>query len=153
MAGRGIVTTLDAFVRAGTASLGGADDPDLAEFRRLGRDGVLRFQECLRCGYRRFPPAPSCPECLSTEYEWCEDAGVGTVWSHCTYFRAFSPSFLELVPYDVCLVELDSGPRLVTNVVNADAGTVRIGMRGRAVPTPAGEGSLVYFHLEDTEPA
>ena len=123
-------------------------DPDMREFLRMSADGRLRFQHCLRCGYVRFPAAPVCPECLSEEAEWRLDAGTATIWSYCVYHRAFSPSFRQLVPYTVCLVELDSGPRLITNPVGVAPSGVHIGQRGVVMPVRAGELSMPYFMPE-----
>ena len=38
------------------------------------------------------------------------------------YHHAYHEAFRERLPYNVTLVELDEGPRLITNVVNPDAG-------------------------------
>jgi uncharacterized OB-fold protein len=135
---------LDAYLVAGAAML--TDDPESAEFSRRGSDGVLRFQQCDRCGYRRYPAAALCPECLATEATWTADSGHGTVWSFCVYHKAFRPAFAALLPYVVALVELDSGPRLITNIVDVPVVDVHIGLRGRAGPQPLPGGlSLVYF--------
>jgi len=39
----------------------------------------------------------------------------------------------ELVPYVVAVIDLDEGPKFVTNVVNIDPDLVTIGMRGKIV--------------------
>ena len=38
------------------------------------------------------------------------------------YHHAYHEAFKERVPYNVTLVELDEGPRLITNIVNPEAG-------------------------------
>lgn len=134
-------------VAAGAALVGEDDDPWLAEFRRLGRDGVLRFQQCGVCGYLRYPPAQRCPECLATDTAWVADDGPATVWSVAIYHRAYAPQFAEMLPYAVVLAELDSGPRLISTAVGLPAESVRIGQRGTLRPIAVGSrGSLIYFH-------
>jgi uncharacterized OB-fold protein len=107
----------------------------------------LKFQHCLHCGYTRFPESPRCPECLSLESEWREDSGDGTIWSWCIYHHAYSDAFTEALPYNVALVELDSGPRLISNIVNAESAP-RIGDRVVAAPREVAPGRfLIYFEL------
>ena len=106
---------------------------------------ALKFQHCLRCAYVRYPEAPLCPECLSHESEWREDTGAGTIWSWCVYHRAYNDAFTEALPYNVALVELDSGPRVISNVLNAET-TLRIGDRVIAAPREVAPGHfLIYF--------
>jgi uncharacterized OB-fold protein len=126
--------------------------------RRRGAEGDLVFQRCSACGYLRYPPAPLCPECLSPDSAWETDPGTGRIWSFCVYHRAYTPAFADLVPYAVALVELDSGPTIVTNVLGQPPDQVRIGLRGVAAPRvlPGGT-SLVHFtvtehHSKEREP-
>jgi len=107
--------------------------------------GVLRFQHCTECGYRRFPVARFCPQCLSPDWSWAQDSGLGSVWSFAVYHRCFHPAFAAAIPYNVALVELDSGPRLITNVLAAGAGQLRIGLRVRAVPRMVRPGQYVLY--------
>ena len=44
-------------------------------------------------------------------------SGRGKVFSFVTYHRVYHPAFAKEVPYVVALVELDEGPRLLTNIV------------------------------------
>jgi uncharacterized OB-fold protein len=50
------------------------------------------------------------------------------VYSFTIVRQNFSRSFRHLLPYVVALVDLDEGPRLMTNLVNCDPDGVRIGM-------------------------
>ena len=49
-------------------------------------------------------------------------SGKGRVVSWVIYHHAYHEAFKEQLPYNVALVELDEGPRLITNIVNPDAG-------------------------------
>jgi uncharacterized OB-fold protein len=111
---------------------------------------TLLFQHCDTCGYVRFPPAPVCPECLGVTFDWQPDSGLGTVWSYCIYHRAFDAAFAEALPYNVALVELDSGPRLISNVLGVQVEDLRVGMRVIAVALQVAPGRhLIYFNLEE----
>jgi uncharacterized OB-fold protein len=107
--------------------------------------GQVQFQHCPVCGFVRYPVAPRCPECLTPGGIWVADSGMGTVWSICVYHRAYNPAFADALPYAVVLVELDSGPRLISNVLGIDA-ELTVGLRVRARPRNVqGDHWLVYF--------
>jgi uncharacterized protein len=126
---------------------------DVVDEELLTSAAGLRFQQCDACRYVRFPVAPICPECLSTSFTWAADTGEGTVWSYCIYHRAFDAAFRGAVPYNVALVELDSGPRMISNVLGISRADLRVGLRvvGSATEV-APDRTLLYFHpLPDGE--
>lgn len=84
--------------------------------------GRLLIQECRGCGHRWLPAREHCPQCLSGEAEWVPSAGRGRIVSWVVYHTAYDDAFAGRVPYDVTLVELDEGPRLLTNIVDGDGG-------------------------------
>jgi uncharacterized protein len=86
------------------------------------KHGRLTFQRCRDCGHAWLPPRAECPECLASEPEWTTASGKGRVISWVIYHHAYHEAFKERLPYNVALVELDEGPRLITNIVNPDAG-------------------------------
>lgn len=89
----------------------------------------LALQHCDACGKVWFPPAELCPECLSNAFTWKPVSGRGTLFSYVVYHRPYHPGFKNELPYNVSIVELDEGPRLVTNVVGVDNDKLRVGMR------------------------
>jgi uncharacterized protein len=118
-----------------------------AEEEQLVRaDGGLQFQRCEHCRYTRFPVASICPGCLSTSFAWVADSGHGTVWSYCVYHRAFDAAFRPAVPYNVALIELDSGPRMISNVLGIARCELSVGLRvvGSGMEVSPGR-RLVYF--------
>jgi uncharacterized protein len=123
-----------------------AAEGGLPEAESVVHAGRLRFQHCPVCGYVRYPVAPRCPECLTPGGIWVFDSGLGTVWSSCVYHRAYNPAFAETLPYAVVLVELDSGPRLISNVLHGDNTAPSVGLRVQASPRQVdGDRWLVYF--------
>ena len=82
----------------------------------------LTFQRCAACGNAWLPPRDACPSCLLPEWAWEDARGSGRLVSWVVYHRAYRPDFEDRVPYNVALVELDEGPRLITNVVGVDGG-------------------------------
>jgi uncharacterized OB-fold protein len=80
-------------------------------------DGHLVFQRCARCGHAWLPAREECPACLADGPAWERASGRGEIVSFVVYHVAYDPSFAERLPYDVAVVRLDEGPRLLTNVV------------------------------------
>ena len=88
-------------------------------WKALG-DGHLVFQRCA-CGHAWLPPREECPGCLAPAPGWERAAGRGKLLSWVTYRTAYHPAFKDRLPYVVAVVELDEGPRLITNIVPASS--------------------------------
>ena len=99
------------------------EEPEAKPFWANLREHKLTAQRCSSCNkIFGFPPQSHCPHCLSSEYQWVPLSGKGTVYSHIAYHRAWHPAYQDKIPYNVSLVDLDEGGRLVTNVVGCAAG-------------------------------
>ncbi|TDE00667.1 Zn-ribbon domain-containing OB-fold protein [Jiangella asiatica] len=96
-------------------------------------DGVLRVQRCLGCGELRYPPASRCPRCLDAEWTWQPVSGRGEVLSYVVVHQRYHPAWSDRVPYNVVLVQLDEGPRLISNVLPLSGADLRVGMAVRVV--------------------
>ncbi len=84
--------------------------------------------QCNECGKTWYPPTPFCPACWSPSFAWQELSGRGRVNSWVVFHQAYFSSFKADVPYNVAEVELEEGPRLLTNLVGVDNADIRIGM-------------------------
>jgi uncharacterized protein len=88
----------------------------------------LRMPKCDGCGRIWYPPSPLCPHCWSRKFSWTRLSGRGRVNSwvvfHQSYFRGFDGD----LPYNVAEVELDEGPRLLTNLIGVTNAQIRAGM-------------------------
>jgi uncharacterized OB-fold protein len=80
----------------------------------------LLLQKCSACGHVWFPPSLHCSKCLSTEYTWSKASGRGKVWSWIVMWQRYFSAFDAEIPYNVAYVELNEGPKLMTNVVGCD---------------------------------
>ncbi|WP_137389879.1 Zn-ribbon domain-containing OB-fold protein [Rhodoligotrophos defluvii] len=85
-------------------------------------EGRLTFQRCGACGNGWLPPRTECPRCWSPDWRWEKAEGTATVVSWVIYHTAFDKRFQERLPYNVAVVELDEGPRMVTNLVDLPDG-------------------------------
>ncbi len=88
-------------------------------FWQAAREEKLVIQACDDCGNVRFPPSPVCPKCLSAAQSWKPASGKGTLESWVDFHRAYWGGFNDALPYRVCLVRLEEGPLLVSNLVGA----------------------------------
>jgi len=91
-------------------------------------EGRLTVQKCDACEDQHYPPSPVCPNCLSKDQQWVEVSGRGSLESWISFHRAYWTSFAEDLPYSVCLVKLEEGPLLVSNLVGDTSGA-RLGAR------------------------
>jgi len=105
-------------------------DPETEPYWQAVNEGRLTVQRCTVCGKSQLYPRWRCLRCRG-QVEWVEATGGGTVYSFTVIRQNFSRSFRHLIPYVVALVDLDEGPRLMTNLVGVDPDDVRIGMRVR----------------------
>jgi 3-oxo-4,17-pregnadiene-20-carboxyl-CoA hydratase alpha subunit len=88
--------------------------------------GELLIQRCSSCGTLRHPPRPACGACRSFEWDTVRASGRGEVYSHVTMHHPVVPPFEA--PYDVALIELEEGVRIVSNVTGIPPDEVSIGM-------------------------
>jgi len=93
---------------------------DNKEFWAGCKDHELRFQKCKTCGHVRWPASFICPICYSKEIEWIVSGGKGKVYTFIVYHVAYDRAFESDLPYVVADVELEEGPRLVTNMVRCE---------------------------------
>lgn len=104
--------------------------------------GRLVLPRCDRCGELIWYPRRFCPFCASTDVSWVEVSGRGTVYSY-TIIRRGSGAYRDAGPYVLAYVELDEGPRLLTNVVGADPESVHVGQPVHVVFDDAGDGEAI----------
>lgn len=109
------------------------------------RQRRLVLQRCAACDRAQHPPRALCAGCGSTtDLEWVDASGAGTVDTCTVVHRAPSPAFTP--PYVVARVRLPEGPVLLTNVVDTDPYAVGIGDRVRLGwrPLPDGRALPVF---------
>lgn len=108
--------------------------PEITALNKPWYDGLqqnrLLYPSC-SCGHRWLPVSTECPNCLHADrWSWAEASGDATVESFVVYHTAYHPAFKERVPYNVAIVSLNEGPRLISSVI-APNDAVRIGMKLR----------------------
>lgn len=91
--------------------------------------GELHMQHCGACGRWQFYPRPFCIHCEAEALQWRPVAGTGKVYTYTVNHRAPNPFMKARLPYVVAMIELDEGPRLMANVLDARPGDMAIGRR------------------------
>jgi uncharacterized OB-fold protein len=90
--------------------------------------GELVLQRCVTCGTVQHKPRALCAKCLTDTVEHFVASGQGTVHTFTVTHQNMVPPFSGHLPYVLAYVELDEGPRVLTNIVGCDPADVRIGL-------------------------
>jgi uncharacterized OB-fold protein len=93
----------------------------------------LAMQRCQDCHAYIWTPRPACYECGSERLEWAQLSGRGEIYSFTVIRqivgRAASKAFEPDVPYVVAWIDLEEGPRMISNVTGCPVEDVQIGMK------------------------
>jgi uncharacterized OB-fold protein len=117
--------------------------PDLT-FRDYLKDGRFMIQKCGLCGAYIFYPRLLCTQCGASELHWQAANGAGTVYSTTIVRRRAEQGG----DYNVAIVELKEGVRLMSRVVDMPPAEVAIGMPVRAAIEQTANGPLVVFRKD-----
>lgn len=122
---------------------------ETAPFWRGASDGRFLLRECHACGLAFFYPRAMCPDCLSADVDWTEAEGTGTIYAHTVSHRVKGwPE--EDLPLVHAFVELDEGPRILTNVIECDPEDVTIGTRVQVTFEPTNEDDVAIPLFKST---
>ncbi|RRQ77105.1 nucleic acid-binding protein [Streptomyces griseofuscus] len=109
--------------------------PDLPEADAFTRpywaaaaDGRLLIRRCAACGRAHHYPREFCPHCWSEDVAWEQATGRATLYTWSTVHRNDLPPFSDRTPYIAAVVDLAEGPRMMTQVVDAEEAELSAGM-------------------------
>ena len=91
-------------------------EADTGAFWLATKDKELRYQRCDNCGTVVFHPRRHCTGCLGGNLNWHTASGNGTLYTFSVVRQSYHPFFRTRVPYAVAWIDLDEGPRLLTNI-------------------------------------
>ncbi len=120
---------------------------DTKEFWEGCKEKRLRFQQCTACGHVRWPPSNLCPNCHSFDFRWIEASGRGKIYTFTVYHMAFYPFWEDKVPYITAVVELEEGPKFLSNIVGAGFQNLSCGTPVEVVWDKAGEYFVPRFRV------
>ncbi|GAB1263231.1 OB-fold domain-containing protein [Aurantivibrio infirmus] len=115
--------------------------PDLV-YQNYLEDGQFKIQHCLACDSHVFYPRLICSHCGSEKMEWIDASGSGVVYS------TSIPRGAKEGDYNISLVDLDEGPRMMTRVVDIEPEKVTIGMKVTAFVSEIDGTKVVLFKPE-----
>ena len=122
-------------------------------FFRGARERRLMLLRCAQCGRHRLPGRERCADCWSTDAEWVQASGRGKLYTFGIMHQQYHPAFAGVVPYNYAIVELEEGPRLVTNIVECANEALRIDLPVEAVyDDVSDETTLVRFRPATLSP-
>ncbi|SCU76889.1 conserved hypothetical protein [Cupriavidus necator] len=117
-------------------ALNPGDEPYFA----AAAQGRLLLKACRSCEQSHHYPRALCPFCWSSDVQWADSQGTGVIYTYSVTRRGAG------TPYCIAYVTLDEGPTILTNIVDTDLDTVRIGQRVRVVfKTSEGGTSIPMF--------
>lgn len=103
------------------------DEPDTCGFWLATKDKELRYPRCDACGALVFYPRRHCTGCTDGRLVWHRASGRGRIYAHSIVRQSYHPFFRSQAPYVVAWIDLEEGPRLVSNVLAERPEEVRIG--------------------------
>jgi hypothetical protein len=119
--------------------------PDTKPFWDGTKAGKLMLPRCPSCSFVIWYPRQFCPECGHNSVEWFEASGRGSIYSFTTVRRG-EGAYREIPLYVLAFVELQEGPRVLTNIIDCDPAQLQIGQSVSAVFCDAGdEAALLRF--------
>lgn len=97
-------------------------------FWDAAKEGRFLIKRCGACGAAHHYPRPFCPKCWSEDVQWEEASGRATLYTWSTVFMNDLPPFGDRLPYVAAAVDLEEGPRVMTNLVDCDPADLVVGM-------------------------
>ncbi len=91
-------------------------DPITYPYWEAAAQHRMLIQHCPKCGSYQFYPRPFCLNCGADKPEWSEVKGTARIYSMTTVHVQISPYFNP--PYVAAVIELDEGPRMLTNIIS-----------------------------------
>lgn len=119
--------------------------PETKPFWDATLENKLLLPACDACKVVIWYPRAFCPKCGSQEVSWFQASGLGVIYSF-TLCRRGGGDYRTYGAYVLAYVELDEGPRVMTNIVDCDPEELNVGDQVQAVYSPTeSEAALLRF--------
>lgn len=103
------------------------------------RQGKLLLQYCDSCQKHQFYPRLYCMHCGNEQPRWVEVSGRGVIYSYTIIAQNKSPEFVQDVPYNLAIIQLEEGPRMLSNIVDINQADLRVDLPVTVVFDPVNE--------------
>lgn len=114
------------------------------------REGYLLLPRCVTCDSVIWYPRDFCPFCGASEIVWFRASGRGTIYSY-TVIRRSEGAFQAAVPYVLAYVEVEEGPRILTNIIGP-VESLEVGTDVLAVFVVDGSDPVLRFEVPGADP-
>lgn len=121
-------------------------------FWDAAREGHFLLRRCADCGRAHHYPRPFCPFCWSEDVPWVQASGRATLYTFSTVFLNDLPPFSDSVPYVAAVVDLEEGPRVMTQIVDAGPAELSLGMSLEVVFRPLNDEITAPYFRPATRP-
>lgn len=124
--------------------------PETLPYWQAADGGQLRLPYCNGCARHFFYPRSFCPTCHSWNIEWRSVSGRATLISYVINHRPAPPAPPDQ-PQVIALVELEEGPRLLTNIVETEASLDQLPLDAPLTVAfePRGDQAVPVFTLDE----
>lgn len=105
------------------------------------KTGQFEIQHCRACATHFYYPRVLCPSCGSSNVSWVKPSGKGVVYSTTTVRRKAEQGG----DYNVSIIELDEGVRMMSRVEGVDLHQIHIGMKVAAQVSVSADVGIVVW--------
>jgi uncharacterized protein len=95
--------------------------PENQAFFDASKAGKLWLRRCDDCGKAHYYPRTICPLCGSDNTQWFEATGKGEIYSYSVLRKGVE------IPYCLAYVNLPEGVSVLSNIVDCDLDSIRVG--------------------------
>ena len=92
------------------------------------KEHVLVLRQCRECKAFSHPPRPNCTNCGSSDLNWVESTGKGTIFTFTVTRQPVRRPLVGRTPWIVVEVELEEGVHMISNLIDVDCDDLQIGM-------------------------
>ena len=133
--------TDDRFKRFGTVSF--TSISKVNDFIGYLEKGKVMATKCKKCGMSFFPPRADCSNCLSSDMEWVEVSGDGTLLTF-SKLQYGPVGFEGDLPYTIALAQFKDVKVFgrISKELSDDA--IQVGMKLRVLPVQLPNGKISY---------
>ena len=117
-------------------------NPETKPFWDATLQSKLLIKHCDDCSEYYWYPRTICPFCGSFNTSWYEASGKGTIYTF-SITRRGQGLYKDTTPFVLSYVQLEEGPRLMTNIVDCDVDALQVGDAVSVVFHDTGEGSAL----------
>ncbi|MBD3407451.1 MAG: nucleic acid-binding protein [Candidatus Lokiarchaeota archaeon] len=96
-----------------------SEKPTIEQYKAKITEQKFQAYKCIGCGVVITPPSGTCYGCGSSDMEWIDVSGKGTLVSF-TVIHIAPDDFADEAPYYVAIIELEEGSRVTCRLDGFD---------------------------------